>query len=194
MNLEQYLVGIESCSDGKVELPKINRTVSLLTAEFGVYDNFPIFLKSSLEKSIEFFMQHQNYELNGLPNNDSFSFIYTPGTVIGRVKQIIWENPPHYYTNNEIKHFEKQKKFNIQVMLWPYQAGEIVTLGKRMENTTWERALALVISDIGRWALAKNISLCLPQSCGWKYLTKDGPRTLGELSRIVYFEPAKSKP
>lgn len=201
MDLEEYLEGIKNCSDETVEYN--GRELSRLTLEWGVYDNFPILLRTNFERVKEFFDQNLSYKERGKhfdePRpNSYYPFIYLPGTVYGRVtdRDIKLKEPPEYMSRGKKEHFVRQREFNVGIMLHPYQAEgkEALIKGKRMENTTWERALTLVTSDIGRWALAENIPLCLPNSCGWKYHTDEPKRTRKQLSRIVYFEPDKAAP
>ena len=66
-----------------------------------------------------------------------------------------------------------------------------------MEDTPLEKAMSLVISDIGRWALKEKIPLCIPQvgtnyhrivhdKDEKSYTTETNPE---RFKRIVYFNP-----
>ena len=52
MELEEYLKGVRECPDADATLSR-GRVVTLLTAEYGIYDNWPIVLNADHAKVIE---------------------------------------------------------------------------------------------------------------------------------------------
>ena len=200
MELEQFLQGIKNCPEQRVAHP--GRTdLHRLTSEWGIYDNYPVLVQTDFGTVEGFFDNHLHYALCEKARWDSSTeteFIYKPGTVIGKISEIDVQKleTPGHISSQAKEHFEKQKKFNIEINLWPYQGGTGYP-GKKMEDVSWERAIALAVLDIGDWALREKIPLCIPD-VGWKYLeirhnnadgswqVEDNPE---RFERIVYYKP-----
>jgi hypothetical protein len=171
MKLEEYLHRVETCPDEEVEFN--SRKMSLLQAEYGIYDNLPILLGVDYRKITNDLIgsrqSHEQfsgeYELKQTITSEgtetSSIFHYVPGTVLIKV--------------NDRKISEKTaiETFNVGIMLHPYQDKEI-------ENTHWMRAIAKVLVDFGKYAVKNNLPLCLPNSVGSRYIQTDYS------SRIVY--------
>jgi hypothetical protein len=184
MRLDEYLKALEECPDeiAKIEKDKKKQKLHRLTSELGVYDNWPIFLKTDFKKFVEH-LQNSNYirgeTLIDGPKKD-YQFFYKPGTVELQVMDYVPIGvATGEYTNEGKIHFLRQKEeFNMGVVLHPYPDTKIEGLG-------WQRAIALVIGDISYYAQKENIALCFPNSIGWS-----DPYNY---SRIVYYDPVKAK-
>jgi|SRR3989338_1187921 len=172
MRLDQYLKALEDCPDEFLKEGR-ERPLWRLTAELGVYDNWPILL------GIDFkgFLQHLNdsdftlvEEIKGKKN--TCDACYNPGTVGLRVRNYFEGMVTSKLVSQEHHKRQMSGRFSISVMLHPYQA-------KKMVGVNEIRVLALVIVDIGRYALEHNIPLCFPNSRGWD--------NLEDYSRIVYY-------
>jgi len=184
MRLDEYIKAIEECHD-EILIEGRDNPEMRITAEYGVHDNWPIFLFADFDKVIK--------DLNDSVNSDVFFsgeyrqkylrdldegsrkgyFEYIPGTVTMQVKNYVgyglFRDVP------DLVHYQKQKRdFNMSFILHPYQKKEI-------ENVSGYEAIAKVSADIGRYALKEGISLCFPRS--------SGSDNLRDVSRIVYFDP-----
>lgn len=180
MKLETYLESVKNCPDDFIE--HNGRLIHKLTAEYGVYDNWPIFLYGNFESFVNYLTLGHYTKHKDLFSSDShrkkYSFFYNPGTVQLLVMDYI---PLGEATGSgdsdmagEVKeHFENQKEnFNIGIMIHPYQENEI-------ERVNEIRALAIVIDEIGRYSQKNNMKLCFPHSMGWNHQS--------DYSRIVYY-------
>src|SRR3989344_4132295 len=83
MKLDEYLKGLRECQDEYVEVD--GRTIPMLTAEFGIYDNFSVILQVGDYNSwIENLKRNYNY-LGSNKSLDAERFIHS-------------ENPTTFYT------------------------------------------------------------------------------------------------
>src|SRR3989344_743189 len=178
MKLEEYLEALRNCPDEIVKFrdnPTSERNLQLLTTELGVYDNYPIFLNTDFNKVVEH-LKKSNYRFVKKNTHDNYKFFYKPGTVELQVLNFFPSGLATYNFDEEMKkNNERQNKdFNMGIVLHPYQE-------KKIKDVSQERAIALVIDDIGRYAQKKGIALCFPNSIGWNY-----PK---DYSKIVYYKP-----
>ena len=166
MLLEDYLQKLKDCSDERLE------------AEWAINDNFTIFFKKAFITFLQHFNDSENYQFKELSFEDYFRFDYVPGIITVQVFQGLAENKLTGYglnrTEEERQHFEKQNRdYNTTIMLHPYQKKRIFG----MEN---KRAIAMVVDDICRFSIDRNIPLCIP-NIGTDFLKPY------DFSRIVYF-------
>lgn len=175
MRLEQYLEALVRCPDELVRIK--GRNTWRLTAKYGIYDNWAIFLRMDFCTFVEY-LKSANYSQQvcdwSSKRGKIFQFLYNPGTVILRVMDYV--SPGLLTDPDESKeakeHYKRQQKeFNMGVILYPYQT-------KRIKDLNGVRALTLVIIDIGKYALRNNIPLCFPDSIGLD--------NLDDYSQIIY--------
>jgi hypothetical protein len=177
VQLEDFLKAVRECPDIYADFTGPSgstRKIHFLTAEYGITDNWPILLNTdfggfvdSLEKD-EFFkgkyaLTDRRKETIDSRVYEDAGFDYVPGTVIIR-----------------IVHKERQKAFNVEMMLHPYQ-GEDDIPGKRVPDRDWHIVIADVATDIANFAMKNNIPISFPMSVGWKY------RNTEASSRVVYW-------
>lgn len=169
MNLEQYLEAIRTCPDG------------ILTSEYGINDNWPIFLSADFGKVLAYFNQSGKYRFkeNHSPGKGLVihRFDYVPGTV--RIQAYDWISGAFTTgsgcNNTEQERIESEKQrrdYNTTILLHPYQE-------KKIDNTNHLRALAIVIGEIGDFLLQEKIPACLPRSIGKNHKN--------DFSKIVYY-------
>lgn len=189
MELEAYLEALEQCPD---ELLTEGRRVPRwrLTTEFGIYDNFPILFNANYDNVVRDFKESvvSDEWLSGqyhcfkedkllitdyLPKESrNMRFNYIPGTVELQLRN--WVDGLTHDLGEE-KHLQRQRReFNMGFYLHPYQE-------KEMEGVNRIRVIALVLTDICRYAQKRKIPLCLPNSMGADHQF--------DYSRIVYFNP-----
>ena len=178
MNLKEYLEAIIECPEGFVDDEK---TVSLLEDRYGVYDNWPIYLRhdfegliSDLEETGKFTRTRRFSENNSLVQYMNF----VPGTVridiYEKLRFADINTSKLQLTEEQRLHMEKiLRGYNLQLMLRPYQK-------KKMEGISWVRAIAIVISEIGEYAQRENIPICLTE-------TKPREASGKDCSYIIYY-------
>jgi hypothetical protein len=152
-----------------------------ITAEMGLYDNDPTFLKCDFQKALKHFHESPKYRFKELVEFGGayHRFNFVPGTVELQVFERVGygvTNPREEQLEESMYHHNRQKEsYNMTVMLHPYQEEE-------MKDVHWLRALAIAKEDIAKWAVAEKIPMCFPDSVGWDYL-----EPIKDFSRIVYF-------
>jgi len=168
MKLEEYLEKIEECPDKYLE---INGNKShRLTADFGVYDNFPILLRGDfnkilgyLEKNgfniIDTYKQSSNYIGHRLTNNNGIS-------------RLQLRNYPCF--DSFWPEFLMKEGFN----MFAYIHGPSVDKWKEVKNPFPE--MAKTIKTIGDYSMENKIKLAFPE-------IKDG---LGN-DDIVFYNPSE---
>ncbi len=179
MDLETYLAAIKACPDDKVDfVERLNgqlssgRTISRLTYEWGVYDNFPILIRSEVDVIVPLltatgtFVDPQIPIMGNRPGEKRKLLHYSRGTI--RLQTF---NGAHFLTRDP-KHAETQKaRCTMGFTLHPYQE-------KKVDGVPDLRVMAWAIEDIGMLAKEQGISLCFPRSVGWS--------NLGDFSQVVY--------
>jgi len=181
MELDEYLKALTECPDEFVLLNGQNRPIQRLTADFGVYDNFPILLSADYDEVIkdlinstsstslfsgQYGFDHDSKMVKASEINKIF--LYVPGSVKFQV---------YNWAAQDISCISLRdvySRFNMTLKLHTYSK-------KQVEGLNWERVFANVITDIGRYAQKKEISLCFPSSRGWS--------AEEDLSRIVFYKP-----
>ncbi len=139
-NLERYLEEMAHCPD------------ALLTEKCGVYQNFPIFLNIEFETLVENLRSSEKYTQLGQDKSEKkYYFDFISGTA---ELTIVGWIPPMYTRGNSEEKDKQKNEFKSAILLNPYQK-------KRMENTDDMRAMAIVIKDIGEYALRNNIDICM---------------------------------
>lgn len=185
MNLEQYLEGIRNCPDEIVRVGKDE--VHRLTAEFGVYDNFPIKARGDIQVVDVGLQQSENYDREIVDKLGGGRFIRFTHKIT-RIKPELfhsvgqgfhpWAINSDNITPEEQEFLAKQRSnYNMRLML-------------NMPDGQWSFSMmplmAKIIDDVINLLSKQKIPFCLPQSFGWRYYGKeDHP----DLSRIVYYDP-----
>ncbi len=183
MRLDEYLKAIEECPDEILEVidEGHKQKVHRLTWELGVYDNWPIFLQADFATVLGY-LQSSDYRRGETFKESSgvnIQFFYNPGTVELQVMDFVpLSLGTSDLTEEEKSHSQRQERdYNTGLILHPYQ-------DKMIEGVDWQRAIALVVKDIGTFAQKEHLGLCFPRSMGWS--------NLNDYSRIVYFDPQES--
>ena len=166
MRLPEYLEALRNCSDETIEVE--GRKMSRLTAEFGVYDNWPIFLDADFKRAARNLQDSGKYVFYE-KHRRILRFNFVPGTVVLQV----WNGAhPDCVRSNQEDQKRQLNDYRMTIMLHPYQKNKI-------ENVSDERAIAIVIDDIGQYVMREKIPVCFPESRGWD--------NLKDYSRIVYY-------
>jgi hypothetical protein len=172
MRLEDYLEALKSCPDEQ------------LTKELGVYDNWPIFLNLPFDEILD--KLSENHALTELRIASNYAILnHRLGTVVmqvlGREQGRPWKPQEVDLLCGGLRMADgstridpnyENRTYSSMLMLHPYQT-------IRMSDTTSERALSHVITEIGELAVAKHVSLCFTRSAGWN--------NIWDSSRIVYY-------
>lgn len=188
MKLEEYLQAIRECSDEfvlevineelKKHLPPESkpRQIHKLTAEWGIYDNWPIFLNAHFDEVFRQLEKSGNYQLQettGTSFQTKHMFNYIPGTVLLQVFNWI---PPFFVFGSKEDKQKQQRDYNMTIMLHPYQK-------RKIGQVHDIRALANVVDDIGKLIIREVLPACMPYTIGWNYLSDN------DYPRIVYYNP-----
>ena len=175
MELNQYLKELETCPDELLEKDR-ERPIWRVTAELGVYDNWPILLNINFERflkdieGLDFKIVERRNNIDTAKHTRVISH-YKPGTVIMQILDYVapgWVIPDFI---SEEDNKRQIKDYSISMMLHPYQV-------KKTEGISENKALAQAIQKIGEYAIINNIPLCFPRS--------RGEDNFDDLSRIVY--------
>jgi hypothetical protein len=160
--LEKYLTGIENCPDEEVKLQD-GRKVPLLTAEYGLWDNYGLVFHLCRERVEEFFENLEDFT-----ETRKREFNFNPGTALVSIC------------------YGQGEKGETFVYLHSYQGAFSDKPGKRMKGVSEERAIAQAFLKIGRKVLEEKLCLLeLPDSQGWAHLDDD--------SRIVRYNPEQEE-
>ena len=173
MKLEEYLQGLTRCPDERIRLPS-GEEVHRLTAEFGINYEFPILLKSDIEKVVEFITK-RDFKITD-SKNDLYILDSEEGLrILAHYKHFKYfttaDNKSGWYDasdEEEFHHTKQNRDYNLAVRL----------LGNE-EDSDKEIIIGNGIIQIGRFAIANNLFLCFPRSTGL--------RTPEDYSRIIYF-------
>ena len=161
MGLVDYLKYLGECTDDE------------LAGEFGVSDNFPIFLDIEFERLLAYFPDH-GFTSDGVLE-EAHQFNYDPGTILAQVMDWVvlykcTEGRCNFTEEGRIHSDFQQEHFNSTIMLHPYQE-------KKIPGIHWYQATANVIQEIGAFIINERIPACL---------TNLGDNHLDDLSRTVY--------
>ncbi len=175
MKLDDYLRAIEECPDEMVKLTSglsSGRTVHRLTADFGVYDNWPILTNADYRKVVEDLRKSGKWisPEEGKCDGDRhrYWFHYAPGTMVIQLQNWI----PSIDCNRGLHGEEQRKLFNMGFCLHPYQE-------KKYEGVSRYEAQIRAIKDIAEYLKSNNFPFCFPKSRGWK--------NLDDVSQVVYW-------
>lgn len=175
MNIQDYLKALKECPDDKVKVEDLEW--DRLTAEYGVYDNWPILVNLNIESLVEHLSNCGKYRfvIKQTENTgEVYIFDYIPGIIKLKVRNIhTFDTTGHGYAESEeeIKHSKRQMSRNLTIVLHPYQ---------EKNNPKQHRVMAEVIEDLANYFMQNNKSFCFPKSIG-----KVHP---DDLERIVYYE------
>lgn len=176
MSIQNYLKSLKECPDDKVNVGE--QELDRLTAEWGVYDNWPILVNAEIQSLIEHLSTCGKYKLVKKQTEDTgevFILDYIPGIIKLKVRNIhTFDTTGHGYaeTPEEIIHSEKQiSNYNLTIVLYPYQ---------EKNNPRQYRVMAEVIEDLANYFMQNKMKFCFPKSTG--RLRED------DLERIVYGE------
>ncbi len=178
MNIEDYLTVLKECPEGKVVCDGLE--MDLISAEYGVYDNWPILVNIDYESFITYLTNSGKYQLKEKRQENSGHenciINYIPGVVTLLVRNYVHPFNTTGFgfptTPEEAKHSEKQvKNHQITIMLHPYQ---------EKNNPKEYRIMAEVITELANYFMKNKIQFCLPKSTGRAHTN--------ELERIVYYE------
>ena len=172
MNLDEYLVGLKNCVDDEVKI-KSGRIVSRFTAEFGVYDNWPILLRAEVEDVVKALQEHEKFSFKDTIyfEGKRHLFSYIPGTV---ELQVLNSAGGFFCNGNEEEIARQQSEYDITLLLHPY-------LENKIENVSDTKAMTMAINDLANYIKENNIPACFPLSTGWN--------DIDDYSRIVRFDP-----
>ena len=176
MKLEEYLTALKNCPNNKV-LHKVRDNeieISKLTAELGIYDNWPIFFKEEFNKINNYLKESDKFKLEYIKEHKDgpFSYYsYIPGTVNAQVLGWI---PEAFCGGTEQDKAKQAKEYCSAITLHWQQI-------KEMKNVDPARALATAASDILKYAQKNKMNICLPKSRGWN--------NLNDYSQIIYHSP-----
>jgi len=175
ISLKDYLKALEDCPDEQVDFSSqgVNQRIWQLTARLGIYNNWPVLLKTSYQQFLQF-LRESDFTIQNKENPIKAN--YNPGTakiqIFSEVKRGLVT-----YESSSLGHNRRQmENYEISLLLHPYQT-------KKIEGVNSIKAIALVANIIGKHALTDNIPLCFPRSFGWNDL-KDKQLCL---EKIVYY-------
>ncbi len=180
MNLEEYLGALRTCLDESESFDLVHgaytqhATEHKLTAEFGVYDNYPIFLSAQIEDVVRYLQDSGKYgleEIRKTEYGERYYFNYAPGTITVEVFKGI---PFFSCTGDDAERKRQDEEYCMTIMLHPYQE-------KKISGISDSNALAKAILDLGKCILENKIPACFPKSRGWKHLE--------DYSRMVVHTP-----
>ena len=178
MTPQDYLKSLKECPDGRVKVGELECDV--LTAEFGVYDNWQIFVNADYDALINYLSTNDKYcfkeRIQETEKKERSVFDYVPGIIRLAVRNYVhvFDTTGFGYPENDEqkKHSDRQlKNHKTTIMLYPYQ---------EKDNPKQYRMMAQVIDELANYFIQNKMNFCLPKSIG-----KLHP---GELERIVYYE------
>lgn len=185
--LRAYLNALRNCPDGKVEFLTPWRSkllIDKITAELGVYDNYPILLKAERKRLREDligkgYLIPETVSEDPRQHNDRTLFSPTRKVIL-KLHQPLLEALCTGYENGANRSEEEESHFQRQISQYK--------MGITLYNAHYEVARQLVpvkdiadtIIDLGDYILKNSISSCFPESGGWVHRH--------DFSRIVYFQ------
>jgi len=150
MKLEEYLKAIKECPD------------ELLPYEYGIYDNFNIFMKADFFGFIKCLTDSNKYALI-----DKRQIFYGAVFELNYISETI--QMYMYQRNTDIaktRHRTLSGIYSMDMTLHP-------NLRKDTDNVNWKRSIANVVADIGEILIKENIPACMLNSTGWKYIDRN---------------------
>lgn len=185
MRIERYVKGLRECPDKYVEVD--GEPLPLLTAEFGIYDNFPVILQiENYNLWIKNLKENFNH-LGQIESHNAERFTY-------------YENPAVFYTlpgaetaialglgtseSDGDKEIEGGiKKYNASLIIntpyrWDPQNSEDLRRKKFLES---HRSIANLVIDLSHFLRDNKIPFTFLRSMGWSHAE--------DYSRIVVYNP-----
>mgnify|MGYP003975833857 CR=1 FL=1 len=219
MKLEKYLKEIRECPEEIIDVPKAYseesgwKQMHKLAWDYGVRDNWPIFLNTDFQAFIRKLKDTGNYvNFESSRNGKRITCDYAPGTIN---LQIFDDSPLDMFTStgfvfpvilkkDQSNLSEKEKKFMKKYKIDESVKEEILYHSNKQYNDYKisillnnyqdkkilemhdKRAFSKVIQEIGKLAIEERIPLCFPYS---------GPEISKKFdySEVVYHEPGESK-
>ncbi|MDO8508276.1 MAG: hypothetical protein Q7S27_01175 [Nanoarchaeota archaeon] len=195
MQLDEYLNAVEKCPDNTLKIED-GQSVSRLTAEYGIFDNWPILLNRDFREIAEDF-KSLNFQLINNPQKyeKEFVYYYKPGTVELRVIDGVKFETPFLQGDKKIPFYENEsqeevnmrnliakrhnkiqkRSYKSTIMLHYYQV-------KKIPGLSNIEGISEAIIELANYAKQKGISFCFPKSVGWN--------NLYDYSKIVYYSPS----
>ncbi len=173
MELEEYLKGLQQCPNDLVDFVDCTgRKISRLTAEFGIYDNFPIALEANFDKLMEVLKGSYDYiGIGKFTRTRKETFKYSHGGI--------------FYTSPTTEIIEKifglDKKKDLKKMIErlntsliinaPYNRGSDKNASeiKKLSQVEEAREIANLVIDIAKISIDNKFPLCLLRSTGWNH-------------------------
>lgn len=210
MKLEQYLQALRECPDEWVKTES-GQTITKLTTEHGVYDNFPIYFRCDYERMI-FLLLHGNWKtrkseielkkhLKAREGEPRFTttLYFTDSPVCCQVFDSSNPTLDLIYLNLRDRRFdivddenfqrlvsEYSKRYNGHILLHSYQHKYCLP-SKRKNQASQDRNIVIAIEDISDVLIREKIPACFLK-VGTKYRTE--PEVA--LSKVVYFNPSEA--
>jgi len=151
MKLEKYLKAIEKCPDEEIKIGESTKN-HRLTYEFGVYDNFAIFLKTDIKELLKYLNDSGKFVVGPMETYDKRRIhpsTYKPNGVILQVIDCL------YYSKG-IEKILKEGSYNLTIMLHPAD--------KDYNPVSWAKTIKPVIKEIGEYIKKNNVPACLQAS------------------------------
>jgi hypothetical protein len=189
MNLEVYLEKLKNCADDDIPVILNGKKIegNRFTAEWGISDNWPIYIQTDVEKMIEDLQKKGIFTFLRTERCDGkkrHHLNYNLGTVF---MQII-EGTTGLAGLDEIeeKLSETKKEYNCMLMLHPYQRN------KKIENISDMKAISLAVIDLGKYFQEEKIPAFFPRTIGKEPF--ELKLDLGkEYSKMVKYDPEEIK-
>ena len=176
MKLEEYLWQLKLSSDEN------------LKSEWGVNDNFPIFLRADSVKILSY-LNHSSLYLHSDKNNyfgvNREIYHFAQGKVKLQIFDFLsqWSHTiisPDNQTESTFHHNKQKENYNSTITLHILDPNKPAVTLEKIPSLL--RPLAEAIDDICQWAITENIPLCLPLA---------GPERVShkpkDYSQIIYF-------
>ena len=183
MKLEEYVKEIKDTPERfeEVKLGSETRSMSNLTMELGMYDNYSVLLRGNLTK-VEDFFRKKGYKK---PTEETTYFNHAKGLGSLSVSEGMENAHTLYVDENDPRGKELLDKmgtlYNISVMFHPF---ELANPPKKM-RVSQPKACAIMVMDLVECIKQHQISACFLTSTGWNHE--------GDFSRIVFYEPKEEQ-
>ena len=173
MNLEEYLMGIRNCLDELVAVPSTTQRIHKLTAEYGVYDNFPTLLKTDFQKVEDYFNSSGFFSLKH--KGGSILFKWGDGPIITELHECV--SPCDLTLGEQTEEREQHRQRQLSTYVLSAVLHFETDCFSHKDMPFYAAVIDLLSEDLIK---KQGIPACFPRSMGWKHPNK--------FSRIVYFE------
>ena len=187
MNLTDYLQGIKDCPDEYVGDPELGD--ARLTREYGLYDNWAIFLGTDMDHFARLLRETGNFDVIDLSNDPycttgGYAISYVHGGNAAKHHLYAGTDGGYWGSRNDTpegaKERERQAVEYKSTLLFHF-------LPNKEDFLSRLRTLANVVEEVCGVAMRENISLCIPLTYDTNQRFK---LSLERKLDIVYFEPA----